>query len=112
MAARACKRCSVKWPSTDDYRRCPGCSEITQYTLGIDPDPDWEDRFFAFQRANSAMPEVDARTDTDRLKVLTDAGVDLAQAMELAGDHGVDLRLFKRLISEGCPLRTAVEIVR
>jgi len=111
MSARVCDRCSVRWPKGEEFKKCPGCGRNTQFRVHIEAEDGWEDRYLDAQRANSAMPAVESRTDADRLDRFQKAGLDLARALEFAGNRHVDLSLFERLRGQGCPLETAVEIV-
>lgn len=46
MMCRECTWCKVKWPFTDDYKRCPQCQENTEAKRG-QPDMNEQDAWAA-----------------------------------------------------------------
>lgn len=109
MPSRRCSTCAINYPaSVRQHNTCAVCGDPTTYFRDLEPHKDWEDRIKA------AVWEPDSselKVSENRLARFRASGLDIGRAMLYAGDRGVDLHLFEKLIEEGCPLDTAARIV-
>lgn len=105
MACRRCSTCGINYPTS--YQSCEACGEKTDWMVGDEPDPDYDEKV----RLRLAGPSVTEAGMRDyRHRELSRLGFGGA-ILDVLADASTDVHLARQLIESGCPLETAARIL-
>lgn len=102
MSCRVCQGCELRLPHL--LTICPACGDETRFDNDLDPDDDWE------YRAARYVSPARRRIIMWRRKAFVEAGFSGA-ILELLVESQVDPHEAADLVSHGCPIDVAVQIL-